>query len=94
MSIQVVHNQPNFYGIGISLIKHLLDLLRPVLSGATFGHSHMPLASQRFYFHKISTTPFLTYSSSIRFGCPGLHGIGVWTSPINCLLDSSIHTTG
>jgi len=43
---------------------------------------------------KILTTPFLTYSSSIRLGCQGAAGIVFFTSPISCLLDSSMQTTG
>jgi hypothetical protein len=38
--------------------------------------------------------PSRAYSWSIRMGCPGLPGIGAWTSPIICLLDSSIQTNG
>ena len=52
MRVQVVHNKANFYCFWVSIIKHLFDLLSPIFHGATFGHSHMPFASQRFYFHK------------------------------------------
>ncbi|MCF6336084.1 MAG: hypothetical protein L3J12_10110 [Spirochaetales bacterium] len=42
----------------------------------------------------IFATPLRTYSSSIKTGWPGAAGIGGVTSPINCMLDSSIQTTG
>ena len=43
---------------------------------------------------KIFATPLRTYSSSINTGWLGAAAIGSWTSPINCILDSSMHTTG
>ena len=43
---------------------------------------------------KISATPFRTYSSSTRLGRRGAQGTGSRTSPTNCLLDSSMQTTG
>jgi len=42
---------------------------------------------------KMLATPHRTYSSSTNLGWPGAAGIGSCTSPINCILDSSMHTT-
>ena len=34
MCIPIIHNQSHLNGVGIAFVKHGLDLLRPVLSGA------------------------------------------------------------
>jgi len=39
--IQIVHNQPHLDGIRITFVKHLLDLLRPILSGTAFSDCYM-----------------------------------------------------
>ena len=52
MSIQVVHYQANFDGIRIALVKHLLDLLRPILPGAALSYRNMTSASQWLHFHE------------------------------------------
>lgn len=52
MGIQVIDHQPNFDCLGIALIKHLLDLFRPILLGAAFRYRHMSPAGQRFNFHE------------------------------------------
>lgn len=52
MGIQIIHHQPNFDCPGTALIKHLLDLFRPILPGAAFRYRHMSPAGQRFNFHE------------------------------------------
>ncbi len=52
MCIQIVHHQSHLNGIGIALIKHLLDLMRPILPGAALSNRDMTPAGQRFDFHE------------------------------------------
>lgn len=52
MSIEIVHHQPHFGCLGVALVLHLIDLLRPVLSGATFANRDMSLARKWLNFHK------------------------------------------
>ena len=52
MGIQIVHNQPHLSRIRITLIQHLLDLRRPIFSGAMFCDGYMPFTSERFDLHK------------------------------------------
>ena len=43
---------------------------------------------------KTLAVPFRSYSLSCLATWPGFGGSGSRTSPINCLLHSSMHTTG
>jgi len=52
MSIQIIHHQAHLDCSRIAIIKHLFDLPRPILSGASFGNLHVSLPSQRLHFHK------------------------------------------
>jgi hypothetical protein len=44
--------QAYFDGIRVALIKHLLDLQRPILPGAALSYPDMTSAGQRLYFHE------------------------------------------
>ena len=68
MGIQVIHHQPNFDRRGVTLIKHLFDLLCPILSGATLRHRHMWSAGQRFNFHE-----YFCYAITYIFIIDSLH---------------------
>src|SRR5690606_3114156 len=52
MCIQIIHHQPDLNGVGIPLVKHMLDLLRPVLPGAAFRDCNMTLTGQWLHFHE------------------------------------------
>jgi len=52
VSIQIVHNQSHLNGLGVALLKHLFDLLRPIFPGTAFSNRHMTLAGQGLNFHE------------------------------------------
>ena len=52
VSVQIIHNQPNFDGIRVTLVKHLLDLLRQVFPGSVLSHRDMAPTGQGLHFHE------------------------------------------
>ena len=52
MGIQIVHNQSYLDRIRIAFIEHLLDLQRPIFSGAMFRDGNMSFAAEWLDFHK------------------------------------------
>ena len=92
--VQVVHNQPYADGAWVAFIEHTFDPPRPVPSRSMFARYHMALAGQWLYFEEYLGNAIADVFMVLRAGLPGAQAIASCTSPISCLLLSSIQTTG
>src|SRR3982751_5919112 len=94
MDIELVHNQRHFVDVAIAPVQQRLDEVRPVGATAVIGDGDLAHPASGSTATNRVAVPLRTYSQSHRSTSPGLADRGSRTSPTNCLVASSKHTTG
>src|SRR3954447_25022251 len=94
VGIELIHDQRHRVGVAITPVQQLLDEVRPVGAAAVIGDGDLAPPARGSTATNRVAVPLRTYSQSHRSTSPGLAGRGSRTSPINCLVASSRHTTG
>jgi hypothetical protein len=92
MGIELIHDERHRVDVAIAPVQQVLDEVRPV--GATAMIGDRDRAPPRQGIDGDEQGGRAVYSQSHRSTSPGLAGRGARTSPTNCLVASSRHTTG
>src|SRR5687767_8824425 len=92
VGIELIHDRRYLVDVAIAPVQQLLDEVRPAgLTAVTVTLRHPATGSTAT--NRVAM-PLRTYSQLHRSTSPDLAGRGSRTSPINCLVASSKHTTG
>ena len=80
MSVEIIAHQDHLVGLRITVIKQVLDLVRPVDRGAVVRDVDRPPPRQGFGEQKHVGRPYPFVFVSYRTGLPGVAGKGVRVS--------------